>query len=91
MSLFEARGLTAVNRASLHYYNSEEELTRLVDAVVTAPRAIPPPGITPASASGTGSTSRCRCWEATTATDCWSAGTTDRVTIASGPTSSPGC
>ena len=36
---FEARGLTAVDRASVHYYNTEEELTRLVDAVVTAPRA----------------------------------------------------
>lgn len=36
---FEARRLTAVARASVHYYNTEEELTRLVDAVVTAPRA----------------------------------------------------
>jgi cysteine desulfurase / selenocysteine lyase len=36
---FEARGLTAVARASVHYYNTEEELTRLVDAVATAPRA----------------------------------------------------
>jgi selenocysteine lyase/cysteine desulfurase len=36
---FEARGLTAVARASVHYYNTEEELARLVDAVVTAPRA----------------------------------------------------
>jgi selenocysteine lyase/cysteine desulfurase len=36
---FEARGLTAVNRASVHYYNTEEELARLVDAVATAPRA----------------------------------------------------
>ncbi len=35
---FEARDLTAVNRASVHYYNTEEELTRLVDAVATAPR-----------------------------------------------------
>jgi selenocysteine lyase/cysteine desulfurase len=36
---FEARGLTAVARASVHYYNTEEELTRLVDAVVSASRA----------------------------------------------------
>jgi selenocysteine lyase/cysteine desulfurase len=36
---FEARRLTAVARASVHYYNTEEELARLVDAVVTAPRA----------------------------------------------------
>jgi selenocysteine lyase/cysteine desulfurase len=36
---FEARGLTAVNRASVHYYNTDEELTRLVDAVATAARA----------------------------------------------------
>ena len=35
---FEARDLTAVNRASVHYYNTEEELTRLVDAIATAPR-----------------------------------------------------
>jgi selenocysteine lyase/cysteine desulfurase len=35
---FEARGLTAVNRASVHYYNTEEELTRLLDAVATAAR-----------------------------------------------------
>jgi selenocysteine lyase/cysteine desulfurase len=36
---FEARGLTAINRASVHYYNTDEELTRLVDAVATAARA----------------------------------------------------
>jgi selenocysteine lyase/cysteine desulfurase len=36
---FEARGLTAVARASVHYYNTDEELTRLVDAVATAARA----------------------------------------------------
>jgi selenocysteine lyase/cysteine desulfurase len=36
---FEARGLTAVNRASVHYYNTDDELTRLVDAVATAARA----------------------------------------------------
>jgi selenocysteine lyase/cysteine desulfurase len=36
---FESRALTAVNRASVHYYNTEEELTRLVDAVATAARA----------------------------------------------------
>jgi len=35
---FEARGLDAVARASVHYYNTEDELTRLVDAI-TAPRA----------------------------------------------------
>ena len=35
---FEARGLTAVNRASVHYYNTDDELTRLVDAVATAAR-----------------------------------------------------
>ncbi len=35
---FEARHLTAVNRASVHYYNTEDELARLVDAVATAPR-----------------------------------------------------
>ncbi len=35
---FEARGLTAVARASVHYYNTEEELQRLVDAVATAAR-----------------------------------------------------
>lgn len=29
----EARGLAAVDRASVHYYNTDEELTRLVDAV----------------------------------------------------------
>jgi len=34
---FEARGLSAVNRASVHYYNTDEELARLVDAVATAP------------------------------------------------------
>ena len=33
---FEARGLTAVARASVHYYNTDDELTRLVDAVATA-------------------------------------------------------
>jgi selenocysteine lyase/cysteine desulfurase len=36
---FEARGLTAVNRASVHYYNSDDELTRLVDAVAATTRA----------------------------------------------------
>jgi cysteine desulfurase/selenocysteine lyase len=36
---FEARGLSAVARASVHYYNTDDELTRLVDAVATAPRA----------------------------------------------------
>jgi len=36
---FEARGLTAVARASVHYYNTEDEVTRLVDAVATAARA----------------------------------------------------
>ena len=36
---FEARGLTAVNRASVHYYNTDDELARLADAVATAPRA----------------------------------------------------
>ena len=35
---FEARGLTAVNRASAHYYNTDEELTRLVNAVAAAQR-----------------------------------------------------
>jgi selenocysteine lyase/cysteine desulfurase len=35
---FEARGLTAVARASVHYYNTDDELTRLVDAI-TALRA----------------------------------------------------
>ncbi len=35
---FEARGLDAVARASVHYYNTDDELTRLVDAI-TAPRA----------------------------------------------------
>jgi selenocysteine lyase/cysteine desulfurase len=35
---FEARGLEAVARASVHYYNIEDELTRLVDAIATAPR-----------------------------------------------------
>jgi selenocysteine lyase/cysteine desulfurase len=36
---FEARGLEAVARASVHYYNTDDELTRLVHAVATAPRA----------------------------------------------------
>jgi selenocysteine lyase/cysteine desulfurase len=36
---FEARGLTAINRASVHYYNTDDELTRLVHAVATAARA----------------------------------------------------
>jgi selenocysteine lyase/cysteine desulfurase len=36
---FEARGLTEVARASVHYYNTDDELTRFVDAVRTAPRA----------------------------------------------------
>jgi len=36
---FEARGLEAVARASVHYYNTEDELAHLVDAVATAPRA----------------------------------------------------
>ncbi len=30
---FEARGLEAVARASVHYYNTEEELSRLVEAL----------------------------------------------------------
>jgi selenocysteine lyase/cysteine desulfurase len=36
---FEARGLTAVARASVHYYNTDDELTRLVDAVTPTTRA----------------------------------------------------
>ena len=32
---FEARGLDAVARASVHYYNTDDELTRLVDALRT--------------------------------------------------------
>jgi len=35
---FEARGLTAVARASVHYYNTGDELSRLVEAVATAAR-----------------------------------------------------
>jgi selenocysteine lyase/cysteine desulfurase len=35
---FEARGLDAVARASVHYYNTEDELTRLVDAITARPR-----------------------------------------------------
>ena len=36
---FEARGLTVVARASVHYYNTDDELTRLVDAVAIAAHA----------------------------------------------------
>ena len=35
----EARGLDAVARASVHYYNTDGELTRLVDAISASPRA----------------------------------------------------
>jgi selenocysteine lyase/cysteine desulfurase len=35
---FAARGLDAVARASVHYYNTEDELTRLVDAITARPR-----------------------------------------------------
>jgi len=36
---FEQRGLTAVLRASVHYYNTDEELDRFVELLRTAPRA----------------------------------------------------
>jgi selenocysteine lyase/cysteine desulfurase len=36
---FEGRGLDAVGRASVHYYNTDDELARLVDAIATARRA----------------------------------------------------
>lgn len=36
---FEARGLTNLARASVHYYNTDDELVRLVEAVAAAARA----------------------------------------------------